>query len=513
MALISETATVTTHGDAQEQPCDVCMIVEGAYPYVAGGLSTWIDSLIRRQPSLTFTVVSLLPKYPAPEPKFSCPPNRTALHHLYLGELPERRQRWSLLSTDASQLFAALKAFFENGGQQAFAEVERLLWPYIRAGRALDLLNSRLAWEMVRDLYSRSIAHESFLHFFWAWRTVFSGLVAVLACPLPPARLYHTVSTGYAGLLAARAANETGRPALITEHGIYTNERRIEILQADWIADTLDRGYLIQDARRDLRDFWTMTFESYARTCYDSCAEVITLNEANQSAQVACGAQRARMKVVPNGVDYQKLGRLPRAAIDQRPTIALIGRVVPIKDIKTYLHAVDLLRRRFPDLRALVLGAADEQPDYMKACAALVAELGLEQHVTFTGPVKVTDYFPSIHVNILTSVSESQPMSILEAGAAGIPTVSTDVGGCREMLKGRRDEQPALGDGGILTDIVSPEQTANAVAALLGDPVRRERMGRAMQQRVARYYDQGLVDQAYAEIYRRYLDPSSRAAH
>ena len=99
--------------------------------------------------------------------------------------------------------------------------------------------------------------HESFLHFFWAWRALFGGLVATLSFPLPPARVYHTVSTGYAGLLAARATVETGRPAIITEHGIYTNERRIEILQADWIVDTVDKGFAIHDPRRDLRDFWS----------------------------------------------------------------------------------------------------------------------------------------------------------------------------------------------------------------------------------------------------------------
>jgi len=494
------------------QPVDVCLIVEGAYPYVSGGLSTWIDHLIRRQPKLTFAVVAILAKALPVEEKFSCPPNRKALHHLYLGELPDRKRWPAIWSTDSSKLFAALDQFFENGGLSAFAEVERLLAPFVSAGRSRDLLNSSLAWKMVRDLYSRTMSHESFLHFFWAWRTVFSGMVATLSCPLPPARVYHTVSTGYAGLLAARATSETGRPALITEHGIYTNERRIEILQADWIVDTLDRGFLVQDSRRDLRDFWTMTFESYARTCYDACSEIITLNEANQSAQISFGAQRARMRVVPNGVDYENLSRLPRPAPDQRPTIALVGRVVPIKDIMTFLQAVDLLRRRVPDLRALVLGSTDEQPDYFGACTAAVAELGLSQHVTFTGSVKVTDYFPSIHVNVLTSVSESQPMSILEAGAAGIPTISTDVGGCREILKGRHDEHPALGDGGILTDIVSPEQTANALASLLSDPERRESMGRTMQQRIKRYYDLSMVDQAYSEIYQRYLDLPSKLA-
>ena len=62
-----------------DEPADVCIIVEGAYPYVSGGLSTWIDNLIRRHSSLTFTVVAILPNSPPPEPRYACPPNRKAL--------------------------------------------------------------------------------------------------------------------------------------------------------------------------------------------------------------------------------------------------------------------------------------------------------------------------------------------------------------------------------------------------------------------------------------------------
>src|SRR5262245_34491803 len=488
---------------------DVCMIVEGAYPYVSGGVSAWVHGLIRRQPDLRFCVVAILPEPPPPVAKYGALPNLAALHHLYLNESHGnggwRRPR----AFDQAEFDKAADVFLSSGGLAELAKVNRLLAPLVKARRTADLLDSTLAWTLVCDLYQREMPHESFLHFFWAWHALFGGLVATLSFPLPPARVYHTVSTGYAGLLAARAAVETGRPAIITEHGIYTNERRIEILQADWIVDTLDKGFAIHDPRRDLRDFWSSAFESYARACYEACTEVITLHGANQPAQTALGATPERMKIIPNGVDYQTLSRLPRASAYDPPTVALVGRVVPIKDIKTYLQAVAVLRPQFPGLTALVMGPTDEQPDYYQSCKTMTAELGLSDTVSFTGQVDVAQYSPRTHVNGRTSVSESQPRSVLEAGAAAVPTVATDVGACREILFGRRDEHPPLGDGGILTDVASPEQTAAAIAALLPDEDRRQRLGLTMQERGKRYYDLNVVDDAYATIYRRHIDAPS----
>ena len=76
----------------------------------------------------------------------------------------------------------------------------------------------------------------------------------------------------------------------MTEHGIYTNERRIELLMADWVADTIDKGHTLDDPRLDLRDMWVHAFEAYARTCYDACDQVITLYEDNQKVQRLLGA-------------------------------------------------------------------------------------------------------------------------------------------------------------------------------------------------------------------------------
>src|SRR5712692_8473016 len=72
---------------SSERPiADVCLIVEGAYPYVSGGVSSWVHGLIRRQPDLRFCVVAILPEPPAPVAKYGGLPNLAALHHLYLTE-------------------------------------------------------------------------------------------------------------------------------------------------------------------------------------------------------------------------------------------------------------------------------------------------------------------------------------------------------------------------------------------------------------------------------------------
>ncbi|MFZ8343684.1 glycosyltransferase, partial [Staphylococcus aureus] len=71
------------------------------------------------------------------------------------------------------------------------------------------------------------------------------------------------------------------------------------------------------------------------------------------------------------------------------PTIALIGRVVPIKDVKTFIRAVGLLRQAAPDIKAFVIGPTDEDREYFAECQHLVELLGLEHSITFTGQAKV----------------------------------------------------------------------------------------------------------------------------
>ncbi len=180
----------------------------------------------------------------------------------------------------------------------------------------------------------------SLIDYFWAWQSLVGGLFATLLFPLPPARNYHAISTGYAGSLAARARRSKGAArAIVTEHGIYTQRtphRNPD--EADWIEDTIDNGLAVDNRRKDLRDLWIDTFESYARTCYDACEKITTLYSDNQKLQLDMGAEYGKLTVIPNGIDLKRFGSL-KPEPTSRPTVALIGRVVPIKDVKTFIAA------------------------------------------------------------------------------------------------------------------------------------------------------------------------------
>jgi polysaccharide biosynthesis protein PelF len=495
---------------------DICIIVEGCYPYVAGGVSGWIDWLIRTQPDTTFSIVTLWPRPTTLKSRYELPSNVVSFDHLYLQDFGDRPVIRHPVPPNVDALADALATFLERGGAAALTAVMTEFKAMQGTVTPQVMFNSPVAWGIVRRMYDRTMPYSSFLDFFWAWRALLGGLFATLEFKLPLARTYHTISTGYAGVLAARAAIETGRPALLTEHGIYTNERRIELLMADWVADTVDKGHALRDPRLDLRDLWIQAFEAYARTCYEGCCDVVTLYEDNQRAQRNMGALDRQLSVIANGIDLARFAAIPAAADNAVPTMALIGRVVPIKDVKSFIAAAGLLKARVPKLQALVLGPTDEDPEYFAECERLVADLGLTGTVVFTGSVNIVEYMPRIHVCVLTSLSESQPLVILEAGAASIPFVATNVGSCREIIEGRADEAPPLGAGGIVCDLVAPGQIADAVAALLLDPTRRRACGAALKARVAATYRSDQAVAAYAKLYGRLIAaPTSlaRAAH
>lgn len=489
------------------QHADVCLILEGTYPFVTGGVSHWVHELIQEHNHLKFNLLAIVPAEEEVELKYQLPGNVVGLNTVRLATLPEGGK-----GNDAAchRLHARLsETIFQITDnhpiklEQFKQMVNALRDTHMDLGENI-LLNRKEAWDQLLEIYESRFDEQSLLDFFWSYRVITGGMYSMLLCDLPSADVYHALSTGYAGLLAARAKIETGKPALLTEHGIYTNERRIEVSSADWLSATASKSLTIDKPRRDLRDLWIDSINNFSRLCYDACDEIITLFKANQAHQIADGASAHKMKVIPNGVDLQRFGGVQRRR-GATPTVALIGRVVPIKDIKSFIRAIGMLHQHGVDVKAYVIGPTDEDADYFAECETMIELLNIQDQITFTGHQNIDSYLEEIDVMVLTSLSESQPLTLLEAGACGIPLVATDVGACREIIEGRKEDDDHLGNGGVITPLANPSATASAIASLLADSALYDECSKAIRQRIHTYYDLQNHQSTYRDLYAQYL--------
>lgn len=489
---------------------DVCIVVEGCYPFVAGGVSSWLDWLMLKQPDTTFGVVAIVADARPREMKYALPPN--VAHFQTVALAPEfKKLTVSQPLIDPVILADLLHGVLRDGDLVAMDRLTQLAQTNVgRSGihrfakpappTLTDLVCSRPAWDAMVDCYGRIAPQAAFSDFFWAWQYLVGGLLSVLTAPVPRARVYHAIATGFAGLYAVGAARQTGAKSAITEHGIYTNERRIDLIMADWIDDRIAIGLGGGDSRTDVRDVWIETFETFARLCYGGTDRITTLYGQNQTFQRALGAAEDKLLVIPNGIVLERFNAIPRTPA-ARPTAALIGRVVPIKDIEAYIAAAAVVKRAIPDVEMLLIGPTDEDPDYFALCQRRIVELGLQDTIVFTGKVNIVDYLGRIDVMVLTSISEAQPLVLLEAGAAGLPCVATDVGSCREIIEGAPDEYPRLGSAGRVAPPMDADAIGQAIVELLADPALRHACGATLKKRVETYFTSEMSAQRYTALY------------
>jgi glycosyltransferase involved in cell wall biosynthesis len=182
--------------------------------------------------------------------------------------------------------------------------------------------------------------------------------------------------------------------------------------------------------------------------------------------------------------------------------IGFIGRVVPIKDVKTFIRAMKAVVAERPEVEGWIVGPTSEDEGYAAECRQLVSSLGLETSVKFLGFRPPEEILPRLGLLALTSMSEALPLVVLEAFASGIPVLTTDVGACRELVEGRTAEDRALGAAGAVVPIADPEKTARAALALLEDPARWRKAQRAAVRRVEAHYTQDQMIDAYRQVYR-----------
>jgi Domain of unknown function (DUF3492) len=136
--------------------------------------------------------------------------------------------------------------------------------------KASDLFYAKESWQILVKSYQLYAAEQPFKDFFWTFRCTYLPIFSIFEAALPDARVYHAVSTGFGGLLGALAKLRTGRPFLLTEHGLYTREREIEIIQSSWI-EQLEPSYRIAVQRMSFFQEWW--FNTYRFMCQTLCSD------------------------------------------------------------------------------------------------------------------------------------------------------------------------------------------------------------------------------------------------
>jgi glycosyltransferase involved in cell wall biosynthesis len=214
-------------------------------------------------------------------------------------------------------------------------------------------------------------------------------------------------------------------------------------------------------------------------------------------------ARSDRFRVVPLGLELEPLaGPLPRGGLRREhgipldaPLVGMVGRLVPIKDVPTFLRAAARVRQITPEVRFALVGDGEERPLLQDLCA----RLGLAEAVTFHGWRRdMPSVYGDLDVVVNTSLNEGTPVALIEALAAGRPVVATRVGGTPDLLRG--------GELGRLVPAGDAEAVAAAILESLRDGQDSVTRARAAQGHILREHSAARliadVDALYRELLR-----------
>ncbi len=484
---------------------DILLTCEGTFPYVKGGVSSWIYQLIKGLPEFSFGIIFLggqASQYK--EMAYELPENLIHLetHFLFDNLFAETEIKPLKGRKDLIERMKRLHYFFRSHNDTLSDELKKL--DFYREIDHNQFLHSKKAFSFITSEYEKNCPQVPFIDYFWAVRNIHSPIwiVAEAAMSAPKFSLVHSPSTGYAGLLAAFLKNNFNRKFILTEHGIYLMERKIDIALSSWIEEYRLNLMKSSGEKNYIKELWVRLFQGINKFAYESADQIISLYSGARKVQIQYGALPEKTRIIPNGINTAKFEKALKNRPKETPkTVALVGRVVPIKDVKTFITAIKIASEKIRDVEGWIIGPVDEDKEYYEECLSLIRTLNLEEKIKFKGFQKLEDIFSRVGVLTLTSVSEGMPLVIIEGFAAGVPAVASNVGACYELIYGKDEEDIKLGKAGEIIPAANPSAAAKAYVSLLNDRDLWSQYSRNALKRVKKLYEEEKLLNQYREIY------------
>lgn len=346
---------------------------------------------------------------------------------------------------------------------------------------------------------------------FWLLRELTSQTYAVAGADYPKAAVYHAHTSGYAALAGAVAARQNRARFLLTEHNLYVrdtiNERigrsmALPVTRSDWVSADVS----VQDRA------WMAWLTEMTTVAYHAADELTYLYPEALEEAAQLGAPVWRARVVPNGInldafDSARQRQLERDQLRLRPEhvweLAYVARIVQVKGLHDLLDALSLVvQRGWRSFKLRVMGHADEKPEYLDACKRHVAALGIGDYISFVGPQNLKEAFGGVDLVVLPSHNEGQPLAVLEAMTAGLPTVGTRVGAMEQLLR-----DPLLRSGrevgpcGLVVQPHAHQEMADAILTVVNDTEMYQTFRSNAYERVRHAFQLPDAMQSYGQLY------------
>lgn len=224
------------------------------------------------------------------------------------------------------------------------------------------------------------------------------------------------------------------------------------------------------------------------RGSYAFAQRIVANSQAAADKLVSEGVPRYKILVIPNGIDPAQFPQHRYSPAPRR--IAVVACLREEKRIDVLIRAMPKILAQYPDAQLELTGEGSCRAELRRT----VEELGIDEHVAFLGHRDdVAAILDEADVFVLPSRSEAFPNSVMEAMAAGLPVVASDVGGIPELVRdGHSGRLVRPGDVGALAD---------AVLDVLGNPAQAERFGRAGREIIERTYSYDRMVSQFETLY------------
>jgi glycosyltransferase involved in cell wall biosynthesis len=236
-----------------------------------------------------------------------------------------------------------------------------------------------------------------------------------------------------------RHLKQCGKLDIIDAHFAYPDGYAANLL-GRW----LGVPYTLTLRGTESRHLQTPRLRTKALQAIKGANKVFSVSDSLKKLAVEHGADALKIEVVGNGVDIERFSRLERQAARTAagippavPVLISVGGLVPRKGFHRVIELLPQLRIQFPELLYLIVGGPSPEGNNRKQLEQQIEALGLRDCVRFMGAVKPDDLPPLLSaadVFVLATSNEGWANVFLEAMACGLPVVTTDVGGNREVV-------------------------------------------------------------------------------